>query len=286
MKTKILACVLCLSVLFALIGCGKSEQTDVSSSIAKPDFSIKAMSFNIHGETWAEHKDNVINFLNNSGCDIIGLQEVKSDCYNDLLNGLKEDYVITFHHTGGGTVGGSIIYNKNVFSLEDKDTFWLSETPDYPTIAWDAYYRRISATVKLTHKATEKSIGVFNVHFDHASQLAQENSATLCVKRADELEYPVIMLGDFNATIDSQCGINMTSGNYVSCQIEDGSDLKGTYNGFGEHDDTPERSAIDHIFIDKNYMKTAKFEIIRDKAPDGSFLSDHNPIRATIDLFF
>ena len=51
---------------------------------------------------------------------------------------------------GSGRDGGNngeycaIYYKNNKFKLEKDETFWLSETPELPSIGWDAALNRIA----------------------------------------------------------------------------------------------------------------------------------------------
>ena len=52
------------------------------------------------------------------------------------------------------------------FILLDSGCFWLSETPDKPSVGWDAKYPRICSWAQLQDRNTGNTLYFLNTHFE------------------------------------------------------------------------------------------------------------------------
>ena len=78
----------------------------------------------------------------------------------------------------------AIYFKTSEFKLLKSGDFWLSETPDKPSLGWDATCcNRISSWVYLQHKKTGKKFYMFNAHFDHQGVKARVESSKLILKK-------------------------------------------------------------------------------------------------------
>jgi len=184
-----------------------------------------------------------------------------------------------------GQTGGeysAIYYDRGLFTLLKDHTFWLSETPDEPSVGWDAAMERICTCVLLRHKESRRRVWVFNTHFDHVGEQARQNSARLILKKINEINqgnHPVVLMGDLNAQPDGQpiqrIEARMQDARLVTKTRPFGPE--GTYNGF--RFDEPVKRRIDYIFVDG--LEVIKYGVLSD--PENlQYPSDHFPVMARV----
>ena len=109
--------------------------------------------------------------------DIFGLQEA----YDYQVTYLSE-YCPGYKSVGVGRENGkhegehmSIFYNTKTVKLLKWGTFWLSETPDTPSMGWDAACKRTATWALLQDKASNKKFYFVNTHLDHVGVEARKN---------------------------------------------------------------------------------------------------------------
>lgn len=263
------------------------------SSLSAQTISFNILSFNIRYDNpkdginaWPNRKEKVVNTLLFHEADIIGMQEALQHQIEDIEKLLPPNYTWEgVGRTDGKEKGeySPIFYNADKFKLVEKSTFWLSETPEMPgTKGWDAALPRIVTWLKLKDKNSGKVFFVFNTHFDHRGELARQESAKLIVKQVSEIvgNFPVILLGDFNANPSSEpyriLTQELTDARMATELPWSGSE--GTFNGFGNPPD--KWKVIDFIFI-KGGVEVLKAGTLS-TSWDGQFVSDHFPVFAKI----
>lgn len=171
---------------------------------------LQVASFNIRYEnphdginSWTNRKDMVNALISFHDFDIFGVQEALIGQINDILR-LKQ-YAFIGKGRDDGEHGGehcAIIYRKDRFKLLNSGDFWLSETPDRPSLGWDApNCKRICSWGLFRDLNTKEKFYFFSVHFDHQGAEARRQSGKLMVKKIKEIagEMPVICVGDFNS---------------------------------------------------------------------------------------
>lgn len=93
----------------------------------------------------------VCNYLKNSGADVICLQEVCLNQYEDILDAVGGTYSVIYYQRekdGRNPEGLAILYNDD-FELVENNRFWLSSTPETESKDWGAAYKRISVNAVL-----------------------------------------------------------------------------------------------------------------------------------------
>lgn len=174
----------------------------------------------------------------------------------------------------------AIFYKKDKFSLLKYGDFWLSQTPDTPSLGWDATCcNRICSWVQLQDKKSGKKFYVFNTHYDYQRDLARNESSKLVLARIRSIagKSPVIFMGDLN-------GSNQTEW-YKA--IAHSALLKDTYlkaahpyafnpsfQDFGKQ--IADTDIIDHIFVTGDFS-VYRWGILSDTY-HGKYPSDHFPI--------
>ncbi|KAK3499202.1 Endonuclease/exonuclease/phosphatase [Neurospora hispaniola] len=240
---------------------------------------VRFVSFNIRFATdnpvpgeqpWTDRRPRLcaqLNFLT-SGHDstFLCLQEV---LYSQLLD-IQDSLGPSWSHVGRGREDGKlagefspIFFRVDEWDCQDWKTYWLSETPERPSIGWDAVLERIVTVGSFRHKTTSKAVIVMT-HRD---------------------SYPPLVLGgDLNSTPIDQAYKTLTS---PDSGLQDTSavfpdELKYgnrdiTYTSFGEPDEEPK--TIDFLFVQRPPTLILRlFGILPNKFDDGIFLSDHRPI--------
>lgn len=263
----------------------------VSSVFAQE--SINVMTYNIRLNTagdgehaWPHRKDDVISTIRFHQAEIFCLQEVLHMQMEDIIAAFPD-----FGHVGVGRDDGisageysPVFYDKSRFSLKDSGTFWLSESPERPSIGWDAACIRICSWVELSDLKTGKTFYVFNTHFDHIGMVARTNAAKLILKKIDELASgrDAVLCGDFNLPPESlpiKLIASKLKDSYAASKLPPHGSV-ATFLGFTY--DSEARSRIDYIFVSGD-IEVERYGALTDSR-DRSFFSDHIPVLVEVSI--
>jgi endonuclease/exonuclease/phosphatase family metal-dependent hydrolase len=260
--------------------------------------SFRVMSYNIRLDTvqdginqWNLRKNRVASLIRYHGADIFGVQEALPNQMADLKNALP-----AFDWYGAGRDDGkdkgefsAVFYRSDRFQLLDKNTFWLSETPEMPgSKGWDADVTRVCSWVKLRDRWTFKTFYHFNTHFDHMGQTARRESARLIVARIrniTKLNAPVILTGDFNAGPNSDAyraiitNSTLQDSKLLTKIPHYGPD--STWSTFFVGQRFGDR--IDYIFVTPHNLKTLQHATLTDSNCK-YYPSDHLPVLAELSV--
>lgn len=139
---------------------------------------------------------------------LLGLQEACPDQVEYLDTVLPQ-----YHRLGVGREDGkaegemmAIYFDTTIFDLEDWGSFWLSETPDVPSLGWDAACKRTCTWAVLLLRQSGKRLLFLDTHLDHMGVVAREqevrqiaDSIQSLVVRQGLGEQPIVLLtADFN----------------------------------------------------------------------------------------
>ena len=280
---------LCALVLGAWIG---PLRADPGGAI-----DLRVMSFNIRvlntsdaaENQWTNRADNVCALITELQPDLLGVQEAVPQQYEDVKAGL-DGYASIFAGRDDGTKGEGtpVFYRSDKFRLIRSGHFWLSPTPNQPSIGWNASCNRIAVWAVLEDVATGKSFVYLNTHFDHVSEEARVESAKLIKEtvRGIAPNLPFVFNADFNLNEKSE-GYDMLV-NYSYPCIDTWKAAKETEGGPGTIDvwgTTPNvlDNKIDFIFASKG--TTVERSVICPAANSaGKYYSDHKAIYADIAL--
>ena len=181
---------------------------------------------------------------------------------------------------GGNNGEYSAIYYNNKMNLIETETFWLSETPEIPSIGWDAAIKRITTLGLFKMINSDKELLVYNSHFDHIGKIAREKSVGVILNHIKENDYQnraLIVMGDFNAKPDDLPIELLSEELDDSFKILPIENPIGTFNGFDLDSKLLDR--IDYIFT-KN-IKITNYKHLDKKLSSGLWPSDHLPILIT-----
>ncbi len=274
-------------LIIALGLCSFLVQETKTQTINFATYNIRFDNLNDTGNLWKDRSPHLINLIKFHKMDFIGTQEGLHHQLKEMKEGLNFPY-IGVGRDSGGTEGefSAIFYNEEKFKLLEEETFWLSETPDKPSIGWDAALNRVCTWGKFETKEG-KAFYVFNIHYDHIGQKAREESSKLVVdkiKIINKDNLPVIFMGDFN--VDTQ--------NPAYKTVLEKSNLKdsrlttkissignqGTFNAF-DWERLPD-AIIDHIFV------SPEIEVLRHAILTNNYgkkyPSDHFPVMIEVEF--
>ena len=240
---------------------------------------------NENGNSWTKRCPVVCDQLNFEHPDIFGAQEVLHPQLRDMLQRLDGYDYIGVGREDGKQKGeyAAIFYDKQKLRLVDNGQFWLSETPDKPSLGWDAACIRICTWGKFEDSATGLQFYFFNLHMDHVGRVARREAAKLVVERIGQLagdQTPVVLTGDFNVDqSDEIYGIFTQSGrlvdSYTTTRLRFAEN--GTFNGFHQEQKTDSR--IDHIFVSPQFT-VDRYGVLTNTywADQRRLPSDHYPV--------
>ncbi len=276
------------SILFLVLGLSGLVQAQAPFRVATYNVRYDAKADDESGNPWQVRKKEVAELIRKHQFDLIGTQEANAKQLAELQELLPD-----FGYLGkpyGGKAGDlhncATFYRKDLFSPVDSGVFWFSETPDKPSVGWDATDLRICFWTKFETKPGGRTFFVFNAHFYWKNEIARSESGGVLVRKIKEIagEYPVIAMGDFNSEPDSPQ--IRTIRNHLSDAFEiTESPRKGVENtnlGGGVFQGLP-KNRIDFLFLSKGF-KVKDYQVLSDVYNGDRYPSDHLPVTSLVDF--
>ena len=262
------------------------KKREIATSLMASQY--RMMTYNIRldvevdGENaWPNRKEAFVRQVSEIRPDIFGIQEGLPHQVRFI-----NDHLGDYQFVGVARDGqkdreeySAVFYLAQKFNLLDSGTFWLSETPDTPSMGWDAAYLRICTYAHFENKATSTKFWVFNTHLDNQGKEARREAARLLLHKIDQLtekETPIILMGDFNMTPDDpvvQNLANYLTDGYIKANVNRQT-ANGTFNGFDPV--KPAMDRIDYIFVNDK-IRIKDYRVNREKNA-GKYISDHFPV--------
>lgn len=254
----------------------------------KDDNTLKVMSYNIRlgsandgTNSWGLRYPATAEMIEDQMPDIFGVQEALASQIRFI-----EDNFVNYKSVGVGREDGkkdgehmSIFWNKKTVSLLKWGTFWLSETPEKPSMGWDAACKRTATWALMKCKKTGRKFYYVNTHLDHKGVEAQKNGLKLIVDRIDDINpegYPMILTGDFNITPDNPNLVELDSKMQSVRKVAEKTDNHDTFNGWGKG-----KGVIDYIYA-SGFSAYPEYQTVTKRYADRKFVSDHYPICAVL----
>jgi endonuclease/exonuclease/phosphatase family metal-dependent hydrolase len=273
MKSKLLI----FFTFLALIGKLSIAQTYITGT-----FNIRLDTEADKENQWKNRAAVVSQLIDFHDFDVLGTQEGFHHQLQDILKALPQYAVYGKGRDDGEQAGehSAILYKKDKFELLAQGDFWLSETPEKPTLGWDAKCcKRICSWVYLKDKKTKKSFYFFNAHYDHQGVTARKESSKLILEKIKAIakDKPVIFTGDLNGNHNSDPYLIIANSDILKDtyqQVKQPYANSNSFNGFGTQ--LKGNSIIDHVFVSKHF-KTHKWGLLTDSY-QGKYPSDHFPV--------
>lgn len=248
----------------------------------------------IDPNSWSRRRSATPAMIKDQCPDIFGVQEALSDQLTYVGDNLpnysyvgvgredgKEISEITNSKESGEIM--AIFYNTSKIELLDWGTYWLSTTPDVPSISWEADYNRTMTWAKMQMKYSGKKFFYVNTHLDNHSGTAREEGLKLIVKKIAEMNIdnlPVVLTGDFNVTPDNTVLKVLDNAEMLDARTTaTKTDNLPTFNGFGNEDESPR--VIDYIYY-RGFSSCPEYETIVKQYANIQYISDHYPIVARL----
>lgn len=232
-------------------------------------------------------------YMNQCKPDLIGTQEMNIYWYKALQTTLPDYDAYGVQRGGDATDWNSemnpVFWNKTKYTALEKNTFWLSETPnkasrytytDENGQPGQAGCYRICSYVVLQDRTTGKRLLFLNTHLDNASQQAADFGAEVIIEHLTALQAKygkdagVVLTGDFNETQEDEAYRR------IAARLQDCTDpakKTTTYQEWGYCDTGSE--PIDFIFTSGT---GSNYTVLNDLS--GGYVSDHYGVYANIRL--
>ncbi|MBK8902222.1 MAG: endonuclease/exonuclease/phosphatase family protein [Anaerolineaceae bacterium] len=245
---------------------------------------------------WDERKSLLVEALLAAQPHLIGLQEVTTIQRHFLQSALSDFTALTVpvvdpdpalvtawraHYAAFGLPDIPnpyellLFYRTAELELIASGHWWLSPTPERPSIGFGNVAPRAVQWARLMHLSTRFEFICFNTHIDHR---CPEPMVALCRSRFADylpLNLPLIFMGDFN--------FNPTTANYTLLRKDDWLDPHEAVEAAEVPTflyDTPHQmpgGRIDHIFYRGRGLAPLAWERLVSPEPERR-LSDHDPV--------
>ena len=247
---------------------------------------LSVMSFNIRcacdkgTEAWEARIINLVPLVKNAAPDLMGVQEARHNQYLDLVERLPEYASVGVGRDDGINAGerAAIFYRKERFTLRQTGDFWLSETPEKPSLGWDAVCIRICTYAKFLDNRTRKEFTHYNTHLDHIGKTAKLEGAKLIRAHMLEAGAPSFVTGDFNINEKSEPYTIMTQDGLSDAKYAAKSSMSyGTFHGYKPSAELSGKSPIDYLFFTDGKFDIDSYEVMVNGS-EGRYTSDHYPV--------
>jgi len=268
---------------------------------------MSGMSNNLPVETdesfFGTNQERLIDFLRSNNPDIIAFQEIdfksSRSYFGDQLDSVT--LKVPYRHSArtvnwdkryvpfpywpvskhfGAILSGQAIASK--YPVIENDRVVLDKRYDAPFYYNAFYLDRLIQISKLVVNDTE--LYILNVHLEAFDEFTREKQSLVVLEKFNELasDYPVILLGDFNAMIDSESDetiSNIMKGDFISRAVNDSLYLQNKVTQYTYSSADPNRK-IDYIFYNENKINRINASVLRDAGQ----ISDHIPVMMSFSL--
>lgn len=267
-----------------LPACGENQIGTVSFNVAS------AFGTSLEDTDSMDRCKRFADYMNSIKPDFIGTQEMNEFWMNELEKEMPD-------YQGYGVVRGgdsearnsemnSIFWQKDKYTEVEKNTIWLSETPDteskYTYIDAEGNEAEAGCNRICTYAVLKDKDGrlyaLMNTHLDNASEEARVFGANVVLSQMDKIyekyeDIQIVLTGDFNEIAEDEA-VKLLSSRLNRSESTDGSHV-ATYQEWGYRNtgDMP----IDFIFTDR---EQTDYQVLDDIG--GGYVSDHYGIFAAI----
>ena len=260
------------------------------SAMAQSPTGISVMSFNIRGEnendgsnSWSFRYPSVVMMLQDTAPDLVCIQEA-----TELQLKYFADFISKYKWIGAGRDDGkkageytAFLYNSKVLTAGKSGIFWLSETPDKASSGWGADHPCSAAWAIFKEKKSGKSFLAVNTHIDVEDSSFRKQALDLIMQKIASLNtgnLPVVLVGGFNMEEGDPDMEAVKAGMKNARNVAFSTDDVRSYHNYGKVS-----AKIDHIYF-SGFSSCQEFKTITARYNDRAYVSDHNPILATLIL--
>ena len=267
--------------------CAAKDFTRIDAD-AKESGAVRILSFNlrcedVNGMPADGRRDIVAEQIRRIAPDSFGVQEGTTKWMNALQRLLPEYGWVGLERENGkpANAGGeccAVFYLKKDYVVLKHGDFWLSDTPNEPSISPAAACKRICTWAMLKNKHTGAVYVHVNTHFDHVSEAARVQGADIVNRYINDhfQGLPVVFTADMNTTPRGEAYRTMTSSLIDARLAAQDSIQFATFHACSP--ETHKNSYIDAILCSPEITVT-KYRTVTAGIND-RFVSDHFPICA------
>ncbi len=277
--------------------------TATSCSDTPDNGSIRAGSYNLWRSdlgkdeyAWEHRKNLLAQSIADANFDIFGVQEADTRIQEELPELVRQHtgkyawwFFSPYSQDGHGDKAQGIVYDSTRFTMKESHKFWLSETPDTPSSAWDEKpkFKRGACCFIFNDMKTGKDFFAMVIHGPLAKE-ANANSAKVVMEKFKEYNpdgLPAFFVGDFNARPGDPASVlyrEYWTDAFSAVGDADRKGSRGTFNGHDVGKDMEKARRIDYIYFNGG-IKAVGYECINTQY-DGIWPSDHCPVCATLVL--
>ncbi len=255
----------------------------------RPAQDVRVVSFNLDASeaTATARSKLLMPLIKSFEPDSIGVQEARGSWVGILRRQLERDGYVRVGVDAGGNSDATagwfatyIFYREDRYTLLDSGTFWMSKTPDVPSI-YDSTVdcNRTCTWALLENKETGFRYIHMNTHLDWMNMEVNRIQVAMIreqLERFAAMGYPVFATGDYNCDEGTASYHEMLKSDIIadSKHVADKTMDLGTYPSYGKYDVTV-TEPIDYVFVTKDMMDVHEYKVI-DEKPNGEYVSDHN----------
>lgn len=278
-------------ILTGACGPGPSVDSGAAAPLGTAG-AIRVLSYNIRygtaddGEnSWPARRELALRVIANERPDVIGIQEALRFQLDEIAAAFPRLAETGVGRDDGDDAGeySAILFDRERFELLDGDTFWLSDTPEVASATWGNQIPRIVTWARLKDRRTERTLYVYNTHWDHESQPSREGSAALLARRIAARAHPtdrVLITGDFNAGERNPARAILREAGFTDTYRvlhRDAADV-GTFHGFEGGRDGEK---IDAVLASPGWRTWSAWIVTLNE--NGRYPSDHYPVMAVVE---
>lgn len=239
---------------------------------------------------WEERVPYTVEFIEMMDNDVIGMQEATLIQIDSLLNRMPQYRYVGMASRDGKKSGNynPIFYKHEKLDLVESRTFWLSETPNKPSMGWDTDSKRVCTWALFREKSSGTTFVVYNTHLDHIGGNARVNGARLILDSlARHGGAPVFLMGDFNSerggdvySLLNNSGIVKDSYGVAQKKLAS----SGTFNAFDTGKEP--QKIIDFVFVNE-MVEVMRYSVLNNfywKSGKPRYYSDHFPVSLLVKL--
>ena len=266
----------------------------VAAALLLPQFAqaqdIKVMSYNIRmgvakdgTNSWEYRYPATALMLEDQKPDVFGVQEAFKYQIRFIEDNFTDYDCVGVGRDDGKEKGEfmSIFWNKKTVKMVKWGTFWLSETPEKPSMGWDAACKRTATWALMKDKKTGKQFYFVNTHLDHRGSEAQRKGLELIVSRISQINpkgYPMVLTGDFNVKPNNDALKDLDTKMMSARKIAPRTDNHPTFNNWGK---IKPDMVIDYIYV-SGFSACPEYHTVTEKYGTWKYVSDHYPIYAKL----
>lgn len=213
--------------------------------------------------------------------DSVGVQEATPQWMKWLGKHLSAYAYVGIGRDNGKNRGeySAVFYLKDKYKAVDLGDFWISATPDKPSMGWDACCKRICTWAVLQNIQTGEQYAHMNTHLDHRGELARTNGVQMILDKAADFDIPLVCTGDFNLFEGGPLYKQLMSGVLRDTKhLAPDTMQSATFHHFDSS--AGDEIVIDYILVNDK-IKPLVYRVVTEGV-DGKFVSDHYPVYADV----